>query len=225
MVWSPCSPRDSQESSPIQWFRSINYLVLSFLYDPTLTSIHDYWKNHSFIGKVMSLLFNMLSRFVIAFLPRSKRLLISWLQSPSAMILELKKIKSLTVSTVSPSICHEVMGPDAMILVFWMLSLQPAFSLSSFTFIKRLFSSFLLSAIRVVSYAYLRLLIFLPAILIPACVSSSLAFCMVYSAYKLNKQGDYIQPWNTPFLIWNQSIVPCLSLSSGGSLVILHFLP
>ena len=92
--------------------------MLSFLYGPTLTSIHDYWKNHSFIGKVMSLLFNMLSRFVIAFLPRSKCLLISWLQSPSTVILELKKIKSLTVSTVSPSICHEVMGPDAMILVF-----------------------------------------------------------------------------------------------------------
>ena len=92
--------------------------MLILFYCPALTSIHDYWKNHSFIGKVMSLLFNMLSRFVIAFLPRSKRLLISWLQSPSAMILELKKIKSLTVSTVSPSICHEVMGPDAMILVF-----------------------------------------------------------------------------------------------------------
>ena len=72
----------------------------------------------SFVGKVMSLLFNMLSRFVIAFLPRSKCLLISWLQSPSAMILEPKKIKSVTVSIVSPSICHEVMGLDAMILVF-----------------------------------------------------------------------------------------------------------
>ena len=72
----------------------------------------------NFVGKVMSLLFNMLSRLVIAFLPRSKRLLISWLQSPSAVILEPKKIKSLTVSIVSPSICHEVMGPDAMILVF-----------------------------------------------------------------------------------------------------------
>ena len=70
------------------------------------------------LGKVMSLLFNMLSRLVIAFLPRSKRLLISQLQSPSAVILEPKKIKSVTVSTVSPSICHEVMGPDAMILVF-----------------------------------------------------------------------------------------------------------
>ena len=72
----------------------------------------------TFVGKAMSLLFNMLSRFVIAFLPRSKGLLISWLQSPSAVILEPKKIKSLTVSTVSPSICHEVMGPDAIIFVF-----------------------------------------------------------------------------------------------------------
>ena len=72
----------------------------------------------TFVGKVMSLLFNMLSRLVIALLPRSKHLLISWLQSPSAVILEPKDIKSDTVSTVSPSICHEVMGSDAMILVF-----------------------------------------------------------------------------------------------------------
>ena len=72
----------------------------------------------TFVGKVMSLLFNMLSRLVIAFLPRSKCLLISWLQSPSAVIFEPPKIKSDTVSTVSPSISHEVMGPDAMILVF-----------------------------------------------------------------------------------------------------------
>ena len=71
----------------------------------------------TFVGKVMSLLFNMLSRLVITFLPRSKRLLISWLQSPSTVILEPKKIKSVTVSMVSPSICHEVMGPDAMTLV------------------------------------------------------------------------------------------------------------
>ena len=68
----------------------------------------------TFVGKVMSLLFNTLLRFVIAFLPRSKHLLISWLQSPSAVILELKKIKSVTVSIFSPSICHEMMGPDAM---------------------------------------------------------------------------------------------------------------
>ena len=88
------------------------------------------------VGKVMSLLFNMLSRLVITFLPRSKRLLISWLQSLSAVILEPRKIKSATVSTVSPSISHEVMGLDAMIFVFWMLSFKPTFSLSSFTFIQ-----------------------------------------------------------------------------------------
>ena len=72
----------------------------------------------TYVDKVMSLLFNMLSRFVIAFLPRSKHLLISWLQSPSAVNLELPKIKSVTVSIVSPYICHEVMGPDAMIFIF-----------------------------------------------------------------------------------------------------------
>ena len=82
-----------------------------------------------FVGKVMSLLFNMIYRFVIAFLPRTKCLLISWLKSPSAVILELKKIESLSVSIVSPSICHEVMGLDAMTLVFLMLSFKPAFSL------------------------------------------------------------------------------------------------
>ena len=81
----------------------------------------------TFFGKVTSLLFNMLSRLVITFLRRSKHLLISWLQSPSAMTLEPKKIKSVTVSIVSPSICHEVMGPDAVILVFWMLSFKPTF--------------------------------------------------------------------------------------------------
>ena len=161
----------------------------------------------------MSLLFNMISRFVIAFLPRSKRLLISWLQSPSAVILEPKNIKSATVSTVSPSICHEVMGPDAMILAFWMLSFKPAFSLFSLTFIKKLFSSSSFSALRVVLSVYLRLLIFLLSILIPACASSSTAFHMMYSAYKVNKQGNDIQPWLTPLPIWNQSVVPCLVLT------------
>ena len=100
---------------------------------------------------------------------------ISWLQSPFAMILEPKNIKSITVSIFSSSVCHEVMGLDAVIL---MLSFTPAFLLS-FTFIKRLFSSYSLSAIRVVSY--LRLLIFLLEILIPACASSSPAFRMMYS--------------------------------------------
>ena len=115
----------------------------------------------TFVGKVMSLLFHMLSRLVITFLPRSKHLLISWLQSPSAVIWDPPKIKSATVSTVSSSIYHEVMGPDAMILVFWMLSFKPTFSLSFFSFIKRLLSSSSLSTIRVMSSAYLRLLIFL----------------------------------------------------------------
>ena len=95
----------------------------------------------TFVGKVMSLLFNMLSGLVIAFLLRSKGLLISWLQSPSAVILGPKIIKPVTVSIVSPSICHEVMGLYATILVFWMLSFKPDFSCSSFTVIKRLFSS------------------------------------------------------------------------------------
>ena len=106
-------------------------------------------------------------------------------------------------------LCFPIYLPwsDALILVIWMLSFKPTFSHSSFTFIKRLFSS-LLSAVRVVSSAYLRLR-FLPAILIPACASSSPAFCMMYSANTLNKQGDNIQPWHTPFLIWNQSVVPC----------------
>ena len=146
----------------------------------------------TFVGKVMSLLFNMLSKLVIAFLQRSKHLLISLLQSSSAVILEHPKIKSVTVSIVSPSICHDVMVPDAIILVFWMLSFKPTFLLPSLTFIKRLFSSSLLSAVRVVSSAYLRLLIFLLEILIPAYASSSPAFLMMYSAYKLNKQGDNI---------------------------------
>ena len=156
----------------------------------------------------MSLLFSMLSRLVTTFLPRSKCLLISWGQSPSAVNLEPPKIKSPTVSTVSPSICSKMMGLHATIFVFWMLSFKPAFSLSYFTFIKRLFSSSSLAAIRVVASAYLQLLIFLLAILIPACDSSSPAFLMMYSACKLNKQGDSIQPWHTPFPIWNQS-VPC----------------
>ena len=197
----------------------------------------------NFVGKEASLIFNMLSMLVIAFLPRSKCILISWWQSSSAVMLGPEKIKSITVSTVSPSICYEVMGPDAMILVFecwkckwgslscvWLfaapwtptvhgilqattllrvsfpffrgssqsqgqnpgvshcrqilyqLNHKPTFSLSSFTFIKRFFSSSSLSATRLVSSVYVMLLIFLPAILIPACASSRPAFHMMYSA-------------------------------------------
>ena len=114
------------------------------------------------------------------------------------------KVKSVTVS---PSICHEMMELDAMILVFWMLSLSQLFH--SLTFIRRLFSSSSIFSIRVVSSVYLRLLIFLPAILIPACASFNPGFLMMYFAYKLNKQGNNIQPWHTPFSIRNQSVVPC----------------
>ena len=153
----------------------------------------------------------MLSRLVITFLQRSKHLLISWLQSPSAVILEPPKIKSATVSIISPSICHEVMGPDTMILVFWMLNFKPPFPLFSFTFIKRLFSSSSLSHIMVLSSAFLRLLILLLAILIPTCASSGPAFLMRYYVYKLNKQGDNMQPWHTPFPIWDHV---CHSMSS-----------
>ena len=171
--WISLQSKGLSKVSPTPQFKSINSSALSFVYSPTLTSIHDHWKNHSLtkqtcVDKVMSLLLNMLSRLVNldsifkTFFPRSKRLLNSWLQSPSAGILEPRKIKSATVSTVSPSISHEVMGPDAMILFFCMLSFKPTFSLPSFTFIKRLFSFSSLSAIRVVSSAYLRLLIFLP---------------------------------------------------------------
>ena len=103
LVWSLCCPRDSQESSAPQ-FENISSSALSFLYCPALTSIHDYWKNHSFdymdfCQQSMSLLFNMLSGLVIAFLSRSKHLLISWLQSPSAVILEPKKIKHKSIET------------------------------------------------------------------------------------------------------------------------------
>ena len=104
------------------------------------------------------------------------------------------------------------MGPDTMIFSFWILSFKPAFSLSSFTFVKRLFSSLLFPS-RVVSSAYLRLLIFLPAILTPACDSSSPEFHVIYSAYKLSKQGDNIQPCCTLFQILNQSDVPCKVLT------------
>ena len=97
--------------------------MLSLPYVPTLTSICNYWKTidltiQTFVGKVMSLLFSMLSKFVMTFLPGGKCLLISWLQSPSTVILEPKKIKSVTASTFSPSVCHEVMGPRCHDLSF-----------------------------------------------------------------------------------------------------------
>ena len=112
-----------------------------------------------------------------------------------------------------PIYLHEGIGPDAMILVFWILSFKPSISLSTFTFIKRLFSSSSLSAIRVVSSAYLRLLIFVPAIWIPACDLSRPSFHMMYSTQKWNKQDHSMHFWCTPFPILKQSVVPCLFLT------------
>ena len=114
-----------RSKASILWHSPFFIVQLSHLYMTTGKTIAlTRW---TFVGKVMPLLFNMLSRLVIAFLSGSKYLLISWLQPPSAVILESKKRKSVTVSIVSPSICHEVMGPDAMILVSWMLSFKPTF--------------------------------------------------------------------------------------------------
>ena len=146
----------------------------------------------------------MLSRLVITFLPRRKCLLISWMQSRSAVIWEPKKI-----------VCHCFHcfpfnfpwndGTRCHHLSFLNVDFKPTFSLSSFTFLKRLFSSSL-SAINVVSSACLRLLTFLPEISIPACASFSPAFLLMYFACKLNKQGDNIQSSCNPFPIWNQSV-------------------
>ena len=195
-------PMNTQDWSPSGWTRwiSLQSKRLSRVFSNTTVQKHRFFSaqlsshpymttgktialtRRTFVSKVMSLLFNMLSRLVITFLPRSKHILISWLPSPSAVILEPQKLKSDTVSSVSPSISHEVMGPDAMIppsavileppkiksdtvstlspsisyevmgpdamiLVFWMLSFKPTFSLSTFTFIKRFFSSSSLSAV------------------------------------------------------------------------------
>ena len=151
----------------------------------------------------LCLLFNMLSRLVIAFLPRSKCLnFVATVTICSDFGAQENKVCHCL--HCFPSICPEVMGMDAMISVIWMFSFKPAFSLSSFTFIKRLFCSSSLSPIRVVSSAYLRLLIFLQAVLILNCASSSPAFHMMYSAYKLNKQGDNIQPCHNTLPTFNQ---------------------
>ena len=179
-----------------------------------LSHLHDYWKIivltiQNFINKVMYLLFNMLSIFIIYFLPRTQQvaeiIVLSNFGAPQNKICQWFHF--------SPSICHEMMWQDAMILVCLMLSFKPDFLLSSFTLLKRLFSFSSHSAIRVVSPAYLRLFIFLPGVLIPACESSSLTFSMMYSAYKLSKHDDNIQPYYTPFLIWKQSAIPCTILT------------
>ena len=125
-------------SSKVSTLRCSVFFMVQLSYPYVTTGKTIALTRWTFVGKVMSLLFNMLSRLVITFLPRSKHLLVSWLRSPSAVTMETTKRKSVPVSILSPSICQEVMGPDAIIFVIWMLNFKPAFSLSSFTFIKRL---------------------------------------------------------------------------------------
>ena len=156
----------------------------------------------------MSLLFNMVSRFIIAFFPKEQASFNFTAAVTTCGDVGASPKKSLPLFPHLFAMKWWDQMPR-MILVFWMLSFKPAFSLSSFTSIMRLFSTSLLSAIRVVSSAYLKLLTLLLEILIPVCFLSSLAFCVMYHACKLNNHGDNIQPWCTPFPIWNLSFVPC----------------
>ena len=124
----------NSKASVLQWSA---FFMAQLLHPYMTTGKTRAWTRQSFVNKVMSLFFNTLSRFVKALLPKSKCILIAWLQSPSAVILELEKIKYATDSTLSPSICHEVMGPDVIICVYWKPSFKSPLSLSSFTFNKR----------------------------------------------------------------------------------------
>ena len=163
----------------------------------------------TFVSKMMSLMFNILPRFLIVFLPRNKCLLMSWLQSLFTVILESKKISLPPfphfhyLPGSDGTRCHDLSFFNVVFSQFFHSPLSPS----------PWGSLVPLSAITVVLSAYSKLLICLPAILIPACDSSSLAFHMMYPAYKLNKQDDNMQPWGTPFPIWNQSTVSHLVLA------------
>ena len=154
----------------------------------------------------MSLLFNTLSRFVIE--EKSFNFVAAVTIRSDFGAQENKVCHCFHLFIVFPSICHEMMWVDAMILVFWILRFKPAFSPSSFTFIRGSLFPLHFLPWEWHHLHYLKLLMFLPPILIPACNSSSPAFLMMCSAYRLNKQGDSIQPCCTPFSIFNQSIVP-----------------
>ena len=127
-------------SSKASIFRHSAFFIVQLSHPNMTTGKTIALTRWTFVSHVMPLLLNMLSSLVITFLPSSKRLVFSWLQSPSTVVLKPRKIVYYCFQ-VSPSICHEVMGPDAIFLVFLMLSFKPTFSLSTFTFIKRLFSS------------------------------------------------------------------------------------
>ena len=165
----------------------------------------------AFVHKVTYLLLNTLSRFVITSLPRSK-CLISWLQSQSTVILEPQDNKICHFFQLLPFYLPRSDGTGCHDLSFVNVEFQASFFTLLFHPHQDDLSSSFLSAFRVVSSAYQWLLIFLPEILIPACDFSSLAFHMIHSPYKLNKQRDNIQPWHTHFPILNQSTVPCMVL-------------
>ena len=188
-------------------------LLWLWLITITITLPFILWLYGPLLAKWCFCFLNPLFRFVIALFLRFPRNLnfVAAVSVPSDF--GGKENKICHCFHISPTICHEVIGPDAMILIFWMLYFRPAFSLSSFTLIKRLFISSSLSAIRVVSSSYLRLLIFLLGFLIPACDWFRLEFHMMYSAYNFKKQGDNIQLCHTPFLVLNLSIVPCVILT------------
>ena len=203
LVWSPCCPGDFQESSQPLQFEGINSLVFFFtvqLSQPYVTTRKTIaltiW---TFVRRIMSLLFNTLSRLVIAFLPRCNHLLISWLQSPSAVIFRVQEEEICHYFHLFPFYLPWSDGTGwhdlswVFFFFFLIFSFKSALSRSSFTLIKRLFSSISLSAFRVVLSIYLRLLFLLP-ILISTCNSSSPAFLMMYAAFRLNKQGDSRQP-------------------------------
>ena len=163
--WSSCSPRDSQEYSPTPRLKSTNSSALSLLYGPTLTSIHDYWKNHSFDYTDLCqqsdvLAFNSLSRLV-SFSSKEQATFNFMAAVTIHSELGAQENKVCHCFHCFPIYLPWSDGLVAMILAFWMLSFKPIYSLSSFTFIKELFSSSLIFAIRVLSSAYLRLLIFL----------------------------------------------------------------
>ena len=193
-------------SSLSSQFESTNSSALCLLYCPALTSIHDYWKDHSLDCMDLSI-FRMSAKWCLCFLTMVCHSFLAKKQLSFYFMAAVTIQSDFRAQEEELCYCFHLFlfclpwsdGTGCHDLSFLILSFKLSFSLASFTLIKRLFSSSSLSAFRVVSSTYLRLLVFLPAVLIPACNSSSLAFHMICSAYKLNKQGDNKQPCHTPF--------------------------
>ena len=205
-----CFSQHYSVKASIIWCSVFFMVKLSHLYKTTGKSIT--LTIQTFVSKVLSLIFNTLPRFVTAFFPGSKHLLIFLTEVTILSDFEPKKIKSVIISIVPPSICNEMMWPDAMILVFWMLMFKPTFSLSFLSHSSR-YSLLLLHFLPLESCC-LHFNISEIVNISSGNFDSSLWFIQPgishdYSSYKLNKQGDNIQPWSIPFPIWNHSFVPC----------------